>query len=179
MSDIMLDLETLGTSPGCVILSIGAVPFNSTGAQDNVFYDRISSADSKAHGFIVEEATEKWWKLQDPSAYKEATSGTLEIEEALVRFASYLEKFKTPVKIWGNGADFDNAILAFAYKKLGIPVPWRYSNSRCYRTLAALFPTTKKPASASHVAVEDARIQANHAARMISLHELIFDRSRV
>jgi hypothetical protein len=27
--DVMLDLETLGTVPGCVILSIGAVAFDS------------------------------------------------------------------------------------------------------------------------------------------------------
>ena len=26
--DVMIDLETLGTTPGCVILSIGAVPFD-------------------------------------------------------------------------------------------------------------------------------------------------------
>lgn len=63
---IMLDLETLGTQPGCAILSIGAVAFSPEAgaiASTEPFYVEIS-LESTLPRFGVEAGTLRWWLEQ-------------------------------------------------------------------------------------------------------------------
>ncbi len=76
---------------------------------------------------------------------------------------------KDVVKIWGNGADFDNVILTSAYKRNDLELPWRYTNNRCYRTLKSLYPEIKLERSGTHHnALDDAISQANHLMSIFS-----------
>src|SRR4051812_3766510 len=62
MQDIMIDLETLGTLPGSVILSIGAVAFDELSVAPGAgFYKVISTISCESCGLTKDEATEKWW----------------------------------------------------------------------------------------------------------------------
>lgn len=62
MSHVMLDLETLGRGPGCVILSIGAVTFNPFGeGYKHEFTCNIEPEISKQLGFTVDPDTVAWW----------------------------------------------------------------------------------------------------------------------
>lgn len=55
--DIMVDIETLGRKPGCVILSIGCVAFDG-----KEFYVNIDPFKMKDEGvFHVDPDTSKWW----------------------------------------------------------------------------------------------------------------------
>ncbi len=65
--------------------------------------------------------------------------------------------------MWGNGADFDNAILAHCYSRLGRPAPWKFWNSRCYRTLKSFSPVRGKRIGVHHHALDDAKTQAADA----------------
>lgn len=168
--DVMLDLETCGTSPGCIILSIGACTF------DKVYntYQRIHTGDSMEAGFWEDPETMRWWNKQNPAIREEAFSGGLPILDALGSFSDFMLLLKKQYKnvyIWGNGADFDLPILAYYYTKMDMKIPWEPYNGRCYRTLKNLYKDIKiGENSGKHNALEDARTQADHAYRILKEH---------
>jgi len=168
-TNIMIDLKTTGTRPGCCILSIGAVPFLDESMSIEPFYEKISLAASKDLNFKSDPETMAWWSKQEEHIREEAFSGTKDVVIVLSEFSSYLQELPAPPLVWGNGADFDNAILAETYRVMKIPVPWKYNASRCYRTLCALFPEVprmKLDAAVAHNALADARHKALHAEQI-------------
>lgn len=168
--NVMVDLETTGTSAGCGILSIGACTFNCS----EEFYERISPEASRANGFIDDIETLRWWHKQDFRMREEAFGGTKDVLPILYAFHDWFRSLDTNMKnifIWGNGADFDLPILAAYYKKMDRPVPWAPYNGRCYRTLKSLLPQVEKPTrkAGKHHALEDAIFQAQHASLLLQV----------
>ena len=169
ITNLMCDLETTGVSPGCCILSIALVPFNTDMALDS-FYETISHKKSLDAGFVDDSDTLKWWDKQKPALQEEAFSGIRDPKSVLESVAFYMQTLGEPKEIflWGNGKDFDNVILTESFKKLGIKQPWHYRNNRCYRDLAAAYPMFPKPENAElHHALQDAMTQAKHATQII------------
>jgi len=169
MNNIMLDLETLGTKPGSVVLSIGAVLFDEDGL-GVTFYRTISVADSMAKGLTIDASTLRWWSKQDKAAYQEALHpSATTLTEVLQDFNDWLGFNSTPsaVKLWGNGADFDLTLLLACYRAAGMDAPWQFWNHRCYRTLKALHPHIPAERKNNHNALDDARNQAEHAVEIL------------
>ncbi len=168
--DVMLDLETCGISPGCVVLSIGA----STISGNEHFYTKISAESSKERGLFADPSTMMWWDRQKPEARQEAFSGTKTVEVALGEYADWMRSLgkKEDIYVWGNGADFDLPILAAVYKKVGMEAPWAPFNGRCYRTLKNLYKDIKAPLfeGLKHNALADAQHQAAHAHLIFKKH---------
>jgi exodeoxyribonuclease VIII len=166
---VMIDLETLGTKPGSIILSFAAVPFYIDQPWDS-FYERIDYVSCEKAGFTKDRATLEWWSKQATDIREEAFSGTTPIETALNNFISYLSHLPGDVCIWGNGSDFDNVLLSTAYNQLGLVTPWKYYNNRCYRTLKNIFPfiPTPPPNAEKHSAIADAKWQAKHATSIFN-----------
>ncbi|MFZ6690262.1 3'-5' exonuclease [Undibacterium sp. SXout20W] len=166
---IMVDLETLGTGPGCIILSIGAISFdpetNSTGRH---FYMVINTESCLAYGLAVNPETLHWWEQQNHEAqevlrqandYKTSVS----IKFALNEFNKFISQHRDP-EVWGNGADFDNTILAYAMTKCDLVPNWKFWNNRCFRTLKNMFPSVKMNRIGTyHNSLDDAETQAQHA----------------
>jgi hypothetical protein len=171
---IMLDLETLGTAPGSVILSIGAVRFDDEKILDT-FYVNISPESCVAAGLRMDVSTVMWWMGQSDEARKSLVTGeALVLHEALNEFGKWALRFGTSEagkvdEIWGNGSDFDNVLLSHAYAAAGMPLPWSHRANRDYRTVRALVPGVvfEKPTIA-HNALEDARAQAAHLIKMLN-----------
>lgn len=170
----MVDLETLDTVPGGVILSIGAVMFNTDGLiPTSEFYTVINTDSCVKAGLTTNSQTVEWWNKQLPEARKVLIDANFftssdQLMFGLGKFSVYLDRFN-PVGIWGNGSDFDNAFLSVAYCKAGLPAPWDHRNNRCFRTLKSLVgDTVVKPDSTGvfHNALDDARYQAHYAASM-------------
>jgi hypothetical protein len=178
MYDVMVDLETLGNTPGCVILSIGAVGFNpETGEVSEGFYAVVRTDSCTEYGLHTDKSTVQWWGDQSEEARKvirEAAKGTdaLDLPVALGRFAVFLDRFggKKNVRVWGNGSDFDNAILAAAYRAVRSPTPWEFWNSRRFRTFRALNSHVPAPPRVGtfHNALDDAQTQVVHALQIYS-----------
>lgn len=187
---VMLDIETLGTAPGCVVLSIGAVPFDlaepDEGYVCDALYMEIMQHSCRAVGLYSDEATNQWWLAQGPQArgLLLRTGGghigtwyTVPLADALERLANWLRKIGNPhvdggTQIWARGASFDFPILAAAYRAVGQPLPWHYRNERCMRTLLALPGMSRAAAKApqpviAHHALEDARAQALAVCHML------------
>ncbi len=68
MQNVMIDLETLGTRPGSVILSIGAVEFDRDLGLGREFYVELNQASSITAGLTTDDATVDWWLDQEDAA---------------------------------------------------------------------------------------------------------------
>lgn len=171
MMNVMIDIETLGTKPGCAILSIAAVPFGVV-TDRPPFYEKIAVTSCINAGLTQDKATMDWWKKQHIDIYAEAFSGKKELVAVLLELYDYLS-FWPKLKVWGNGASFDVPILEAAYQKVGVAAPWQYYDSMCFRTLKALCPmiSYEKPKNA-HSALADATSQAHHAEKIIKFLRL-------
>lgn len=170
--NIMIDLETLGTSIDSVILSIGAVAFNDQGIKG--VFERHVDIDSQPSR-VVSHDTFKWWFEQSEEARKALTRGmsrACSLEYALAQLSLFFKLHGDEnVKVWGNGSDFDNAILSHAYRTCGMSQPWKYHNNRCYRTVKSLLPDVKfERKGTHHRAVDDAESQALHLIKIAEVH---------
>ena len=175
MNHIMLDLETMGTGPNAAIVAIGAVEFELTktgGQLGDSFYQCISLESAMAAGGQVDASTVLWWLKQSDAARAMFAQPAVSDYEALVTFAEWMAKRGETknVRVWGNGASFDNVILASAYRRTGLQLPWNSFNDRCYRTVKSMHPAAPaiQRTGTHHNAKDDAINQANHLIAMLT-----------
>lgn len=170
MQHVMLDLETLGTSNKAVVLSIGAVKFDPYSSDlGQTFYVELTGdlKTQQANGRIIDASTVLWWMQQGAMAKQVFSDPPIEgvirasTVSALLQFRDFINDPETC--LWGNGADFDNAILADLYRDMAIPVPWSFRFNRCFRTIKGMFPeVTIARDGVHHNALDDAVHQAKH-----------------
>jgi hypothetical protein len=173
--DLMIDNETLDTTPSAVILSIGAVKFDKHGTQmGEKFYAVLDIEEQKAMGRTVSQDTLEWWQKQS-SAARVVLDTTdrrpvKEVLDELFDFIFDMEGTAGRMKIWGNGSDFDNPQIASLFSMYGYEeLPWQFWNNRCFRTLKAEFghlcPAQKRTGT-YHNALDDAITQATHCQKI-------------
>ena len=174
-SHIMLDLETLDTTPNSVVTAIGAVAFDplsdKLGAK---FYAELTDdlKIQQAHDRTISADTVVWWMRQSQAAQQlfSPTVGTAadaryQTVEALEMFQKFVDaNGGRDVEIWGNGADFDNIILGSLYEDFGLKKPWSYSRNRCFRTMKNMPGAVGRiqREGVHHNALDDAVHQAKH-----------------
>lgn len=168
---VMVDLETLGTGPDAVILSIGAIKFDPAGVglaplnKKPRFEVHVDVASAMSYGLKVDASTLMWWldPHQDAARKELLRHERIGLSPALIAFSRWLDTDPVDVRVWGNGAAFDNVILAYAHKATVCELPWGYYGNRCYRTMKSLFPQVKmERVGTHHSAVDDATSQALH-----------------
>jgi exodeoxyribonuclease VIII len=161
----MVDLETLGSGSNSVIIALGAVEFDDTGL-GRTFYMNIDPQSCVDAGLKMDASTVMWWMQQSDEARAAFEKPGAPLELVLGEFSSW---YPSGAALWGNGATFDNVILANAYRALGGKQPWAYWNDRCYRTLKSLYPHVKMERSGTyHNALDDAKSQALHALKLLT-----------
>ena len=160
--DIMLDIETLATSPDSVILTFGAVKFNPFEAYqelDNGLYFRISVDEQLALGRRVDDSTVAWWGTQNEQVREEALGENDRV--SLQEFSKELNRFVVGAdRIWAQGPVFDIVILENLYRQLAKPTPWPYYVIRDSRTLLKALGDTRQPGAMLHNALADCVSQA-------------------
>lgn len=160
---VMVDLETLGNKPGCVIVSLGAVVFDRAAGVGRSFYERVDADSCLRAGLRMDPATVRWWMMQPEAARAELVRKGADLFDVLERFSAWVREDPRVADVWGNGASFDNAVLAAAYDAVDLPRPWEYWNDRCYRTVKALYPGVPMARRGQHHnALDDATSQAEH-----------------
>ena len=169
MIHVMLDLETMGTAMTSAIVSIGAVEFDPNSNRIGTsFHEHILLNNSIRAGFTLSASTVLWWMNQSDDARSRVTRGQVgaaTVVAALQGFSGWLDGLapKKDRVIWGNGAAFDNALLASAYEKTGLECPWEFWNDACYRTIKNRHPVIKLVREGvHHDACDDALSQAKH-----------------
>jgi exodeoxyribonuclease VIII len=156
---IMLDIETMSTSTSAAIASIGAVRFDHTGTLDD-FYVTVNLESCTAVGLRIDAATVEWWMQQSDQARMAFGRPSFLLPAALHAFGEFIGRDAT---VWGNGSDFDNTILANAFRACSIDLPWSWSKNRCYRTIKNMVPNCEiVRVGTHHNALADALSQAGH-----------------
>ena len=129
-TDVMIDLETLATSPDAAILTIGAVKFDPFGnsvdfQEKDKFYAKVDLDSCDELNLNVSEDTINWWATQSEEAREEAFSqtGRIDIDDAF----QDLYKFCWGAnRVWSNGAAFDIVICETVFNRIHKKVPWDF-----------------------------------------------------
>lgn len=157
---VMIDIETLGVSPGCIVHSLGIVvfdldPFSDSFASTQETIFPIDVQERK--GLLIDDNTFKWWEARKKELQKlEILSASQkrelqEINHALKEVnlsnrikeiysaADALKKILSSTDGWilCKGASFDFPILEYFFNQFGeknILSPY-YKRLRCWRTL--------------------------------------------
>lgn len=177
LSNVMIDLETVGTKPYSAIVSIGAVFFDpKTGETGDTFYDVISLDSCTQSGLVMDAGAVQWWIKQDKQAQRIFHDFKTTLPKSLENFSAFLTKSgitdKT-IKPWGNGSSFDITLLECAYQACGMAHPWKYWNVRDVRTVVAMGEgysdahKTMKREGTYHNALDDAIHQTKYVAEIL------------
>ncbi|EGD4400987.1 Exodeoxyribonuclease VIII from bacteriophage origin [Escherichia marmotae] len=168
---LMIDLETMGKNPDAPIISIGAIFFDpQTGDMGPEFSKTI---DLETAGGVIDRDTIKWWLKQSREAQSAIMTDEIPLDDALLQLREFIDENSGEffVRVWGNGANFDNVILRRSYERQGIPCPWRWSNDRDVRTIVELGKAIDFDARTAipfegvrHNALDDARYQAKYVS---------------
>lgn len=166
-SDIMIDLETLDTSPYCVILTIGAVRFDlkGMGVVERLELRPTIEEQTEIHNRIINDDTLRWWGGQSPEAIEEAfgDKDRISFKECMEILYKFCWNRRA---VWSNGAGFDVVACETAFRQTLTdkpnPIPWPYYTVRDTRTLYEIANVKLKDGGhkTSHKAVEDAERQA-------------------
>jgi len=181
----MVDLETLATDNNAQIISIGAVKFNKDGLGSEFYQTVLMEGNSP---FSVNPQTVAWWLKQSKEAQDALFMESKRIEDVLRNFQSwYRGKHLTSVadentqiqeevifetsgkEVWGNGVNFDNAILRNAFEVCKIKCPWSFRDDRCYRTVVALNKhkgVQYERVGTHHNALDDSKTQAQYLIKL-------------
>jgi len=136
MTDIMLDLETMGTDCDAAIVQIGAVAFdfNTGRTMPGVYLADVSMYSCVAEGASITQDTVAWWAKQ--GGFTHASPPVL-VRQALQGLQSYVWAYQ-PKRIWCQGPHFDIAILQWYAKRIDIELPWAFWDVCDCRTLMTL-----------------------------------------
>lgn len=170
MSEVMIDLETLGTDHGCVVLTIGAVKFNSKTMDepDDALHVYLDVDQQSQAGRTISEDTLAWWGQQASEVRDDAFRDDcrISVEQAL----DHLNEFtKGASAVWAQGPTFDMVLIESLCKQFGKPVPWKYWQVRDSRTLFGVLGDTRdKNAPLAHNAMVDCYNQAKAVQRCLA-----------
>ena len=168
MNNLMIDIETYGTSSNSVILSIAAIEFDiDTGKTGKTFYVNIDPASCVNAGLKQDSQTVQWWKEQDKKAWQRLTKGRVSLKVAMTRFNEFLSE-KTYIP-WGNSARFDLGLITDAMAAVGMKPNWSFRNERCVRTLVGFAPEVKEKhvfQGVMHDALDDCRNQISYCSKI-------------
>jgi len=120
--DIMLDIETLGNKPGCVVLSVAMKHFElntdvPSTSIDVEYSAHINVMSSIAAGFDIDDGTVKWWQNQSEDTKAAMTLGMklpLSVDDVAMEVYQILKDINENYElyIWGRGVStFDMPIL--------------------------------------------------------------------
>lgn len=147
---------------GCVnsLERIGGEITDDPNEQTSYFYYRIGCYDKSQENREIDQATVDWWHDQlvkmnkEQSQYIQKELFTPEdfqsdLKSCITAFDQWTHACMRRAKIekieyvWGNGIDFDNAILKSAYNDCGIANPFDYRKAMDYRTAMRMLDATK------------------------------------
>lgn len=167
MSHLMIDFETLATSPRAKVLSLGAVyrGINHNGEVATVEKEWFFNLKTQGNR-VEDQPTIDWWAKQSPQArlvFDQCNFKGQDLGFWVEEFKSWVDNFHD-VKIWGNGALFDIAIVNDIFDQFSTPKPWKYHNEMCYRTMAKMCGVGKgnRLRGTVHNALDDARFQMDN-----------------
>lgn len=157
----MIDLETLDTVATSKVLSIGLCFFNKKIEASYCFYPTLVDQLNRT----MSEDTLLWWLSQNEEARFNITNGAHQpLKEVMQQIRDLVISNRPINMVWGNGSDFDNAIIQSLFRDAAIEVPWQFWYNRCFRTIKDIAKSFKIEVTVertgAHSAMQDAIYQA-------------------
>jgi len=182
MKDIMVDLETMDNVASAAIVSIGAVQCDLITGELGAEYYRVIDLNQQTEiGMSVNSETIYWWLAQSDLA-REALliRGKISLDAMCVSFTKWIQSIDPSgdkLRLWGNGASFDNAILRYAFRCCGYDMRKliRFWNDRDMRTIVGFYPRQLQEkwrrsnyrAGTAHNALDDAMYQVKYCSAIL------------
>ena len=142
MNSVMVDLETLGTGPEGLILTIGARRFDrNTLELGDIFHQGIDIESALQMGMKVDGSTLVWWLAPERQEARVALARVMRekntLSNVLRNFVDWVRKDPKCKYIWGHGASFDPVLISSAFRLCGLADlnPFKYWDMRDTRTL--------------------------------------------
>ena len=172
---LMVDLETLGTSPDCPVISIGAawfdIPTRTIGPTFYMALELTDQIDDRVR--FADASTIKWWLSQSNAAkhvFKEGARPTADVLQLFYKWimqeagAGKNSKATKNCYPWGNGCSFDLVILESMFKAYNVECPWLFYNQRDLRTYREYVGNNKKveKLGTDHNALDDSISQIKY-----------------
>jgi 3' exoribonuclease, RNase T-like len=171
--DIMIDLETLGTTSECVVVSLGAAAFNiETQKIESTFHMILELQDQLDRGRKIQADTLKFWFRQEDAAKKIFHEMAKQPTMVLNTFANWIKTVapnSKELKVWGNGSSFDISIMESMYQTYNIKTPWPYNGVMDLRTFRRFCANNDKIQNmgTKHNALDDATSQAEFVMKYL------------
>ena len=157
---LMIDLETLATSPDAALLTIGACKFNPHGADiHSTYYERIILETQEGYDRVINEDTLSWWSQQDKQIQEDAFGegeDRIDLKDAMKKL--YTFGLGTS-NVWSHGSIFDVVIVEDVCRSFQQAVTWKFWEVRDTRTLFDLADISVR-IEGKHNALTDAVAQA-------------------
>jgi len=158
---LMIDLETLATTPNAAILTIGACKFDPRGRDvHSTYYERIVLETQEDYGRVINEDTLTWWSQQDPQIQEDAFGeGTdrIDLKDAMKKLYTF---GLGTTNVWSHGSVFDVVIIEDICRTFQQAVTWKFWEVRDTRTLFD-FADVSVRIEGKHNALTDAVAQAH------------------
>lgn len=174
---VMIDLETLDTTPSSVVLSVGACLFSINNGYAEIqssFSNSVEVLTQMLNGRTVSHSTLHWWQKQSADAkarvvYPANISSPPDMLDALDSWAKELEEFDY---IWCQGGSFDFPILTDLYRDHDRAPFWKFWQERDCRTILGLGDVNRGEIAqelslTQHDAADDCVLQAHAMARTL------------
>ena len=131
-TDLMLDIETFGTSYNSAVVQVAMVYFNrESGQLGQEIIVNLDVQDSISNGFEISSETLDWWEKQPREILESLSVNPFKLKEGLEIIKNFIHIDSI---IWCHST-FDVPILGNVFLKMGNKLPWRYKNVRDIRTL--------------------------------------------
>jgi hypothetical protein len=160
-----LDIETFGTTPSSLVLSVG---YAVVDIEDPEFKTKaeflVRPSLDQQPGRKIREETMQWWMEQKPEILRaQFTAQRVPIEQIFQAFRSvHVES------IWAVGAAFDFAIMRDLFDKAGFDeTPWAFYRERCLRTVREVLDPTRQYAPPANTEAHDALADAVWQAKYV------------
>ena len=163
MNDLMVDIETLGTTPDAAIISLGAVWFDPRSDEMGAELYRVIDPRQRRH---IDPDTVLWWFGQPSGSNPFARRAAMHpLPDALEDLSVFIAQNTGPVRLWSQGAAFDGVLLEDAFRQHGRVAPWKFWDVRDTRTVYDMAGDDDRTALVAHHALEDAKAQARRVQR--------------
>lgn len=165
MIDVMIDLETLGTTSETPVVSIGAAFFDiEKKLMGPTFYMILEINEQIARGRKPTGDTLRWWMSQADAAKRVFHEKAKPPLEVLQTFVMWYKQVNPKAHAWGNGSSFDISIMDHIMREYKIDPPWGYNRIMDLRTFKRFQGKGEyiQKSGTAHNALDDAVSQAQY-----------------
>jgi hypothetical protein len=166
--EIMLDLETFGTSSDAVVTEIGALAWKSSERRFiGKFNFHVNAEEQIKVGRTMTPGTTMFWMEQDLAARTQVIEGQAKasqtkVADTLRALQNWSNRVSTrDLKWWARGTHFDMTILGSLFDDYEMASPWKFWQVRDVRTAIEVQPHTFKldKVGTAHAAADDCASQ--------------------